>query len=137
MTGSCLCGGVRYTVSAPFVDAVYCHCTRCQRRTGSAAAASAWVAPDAFRIVAGEELVHCFQPETGFAKCFCSDCGSALWAMDAADPSKRLVRLGTVDGDPGIAPSARQFVAYAAVWEPIPDDGLPHYPERRPPAQPG
>ena len=43
------------------------------------------------------------------------------------------------DGDPGVRPSARQFVAYAAPWEPIPDDGLPRYDERmpaRPPTQP-
>ena len=41
------------------------------------------------------------------------------------------VRLGSFDEDPGIRPTARQFVAYAAAWEPIPDDGLPRYPERR------
>jgi hypothetical protein len=39
------------------------------------------------------------------------------------------VRLGTFDGDPGIRPSFRQFVAYAAPWERIPDDGLPRFPE--------
>jgi hypothetical protein len=39
------------------------------------------------------------------------------------------IRLGAFDGDPGIRPSVRQFVAYAASWEPIPDDGLPRYPE--------
>ncbi len=38
LTGGCLCGGVRYEVSAPLVSAGYCHCTRCQRRTGTAAA---------------------------------------------------------------------------------------------------
>ena len=44
-----------------------------------------------------------------------------------ADTGDRLraVRMGTFDGDPGIRPSYRQFTAYAAVWEPIPDDGLP------------
>jgi hypothetical protein len=31
--------------------------------------------------------------------------------------------------DPGIRPQVRQFVAYAAAWEPIPDDGLPRHPE--------
>jgi hypothetical protein len=38
-----------------------------------------------------------------------------------------------VDGDPGIRPGFRQFVAYAASWEEIPNDGLPRYPERKPP----
>lgn len=39
------------------------------------------------------------------------------------------IRLGAFDGDPGIRPSVRQFVAYAAEWEAIPEDGLPRYPE--------
>jgi hypothetical protein len=39
--------------------------------------------------------------------------------------------MGTFDRDPGIRPSARQFVADAAPWEPIPDDGLPRHPESR------
>ena len=30
--------------------------------------------------------------------------------------------------DPGIRPQWRQYVAYAASWEEIPDDGLPRYP---------
>ena len=38
---------------------------------------------------------------------------------------------GAFDGDPGIRPSVRQFVAYAAPWEAIPDDGLPRHPESR------
>jgi hypothetical protein len=42
------------------------------------------------------------------------------------------VRMGAFDADPGIRPSYHQFVAYAAEWEEIPDDGLPRYPERRP-----
>jgi hypothetical protein len=42
------------------------------------------------------------------------------------------VRLGVIDRDPGIRPQWRQFVAYAAPWEPIPDDGLPRYDEGKP-----
>jgi hypothetical protein len=44
----------------------------------------------------------------------------------------KVVRFGAFEGDPGIRPSARQFVDYAAPWEPIPDDGLPRFPDRRP-----
>jgi hypothetical protein len=42
------------------------------------------------------------------------------------------VRFGVFDRDPGIRPTYRQFVAYAAPWEPIPDDGLEQFPESRP-----
>jgi hypothetical protein len=132
LTGGCLCGAVRYAVSEPLVSASYCHCTRCQRRTGSAAEASARVAPGSFRITAGAELVRSYQPDDGFADDFCSACGGALWARSPDDPDVISVRLGTFDDDPGIRPSYRQFVAYAAQWEPIPDDGLPRYPERGP-----
>jgi hypothetical protein len=41
------------------------------------------------------------------------------------------VRLGTFDGDPGLRPTFRAFVAYAAPWEPIPDDGLERHDESR------
>ena len=39
--------------------------------------------------------------------------------------------MGAFDDDPGIRPSVRQFVADAAPWEPIPDDGLPRFPGSR------
>ncbi len=130
--GSCLCGSVRYEVRAPFVSASYCHCTRCQRRTGTAAAASARVAPGALRVTSGEELIAEWAPPEGWAKCFCSGCGGALWSRHPDDSSVVSVRLGTVEGDPGIRPQYRQFVAYAASWEPIPEDGLPRYAEGRP-----
>ncbi len=90
--------------------------------------------PGSLRIVAGEELVRTYQPPDGFGKAYCSACGSALWSQDPADLDTISVRLGAFDGDPGIRPSYRQFVAYAAPWEPIPDDGLPRFPERRPSA---
>jgi hypothetical protein len=41
------------------------------------------------------------------------------------------VRLGTIDGDPGVTMEWRQFLNYAAPWEPIPDDGVPRFPESR------
>ena len=132
LTGGCLCGSVRFEVSEPPVVASYCHCTRCQRRTGTAAAISARIVPGSLRVVSGNELVKAWVPDDGFAKEFCSACGSALWSRNPADPEMISVRMGAFDADPGIRPSYRQFVAYAAPWEPIPDDGLERYPERRP-----
>ncbi|HYB24972.1 MAG TPA: hypothetical protein VED41_14320 [Solirubrobacteraceae bacterium] len=41
------------------------------------------------------------------------------------------VRLGTLDGDPGIRPQFRQFIDSAAPWEPVPDDGLQRFPRSR------
>ena len=130
LSGGCLCGGVRYELTEAPVSASYCHCRRCQRRTGTAASAQARVAPGALRIVQGAELVREWAPADGWPKCFCSVCGSALWSRSPTDPDLFSVRLGTFDEDPGISPQYRQFVAFAAAWEPIPDDGLPRYEER-------
>jgi hypothetical protein len=132
LTGGCLCGGVRFEVTAPPISAGYCHCTRCQRRTGTAASVSAALEPGSLRVTDGEELVRAYEPGDGWAKVFCSACGSALWSRHPDDHARVSVRLGAFDSDPAVRPSDRQFVAYAAAWEPIPDDGLPRYPERRP-----
>jgi hypothetical protein len=130
LTGGCLCGGVRYEVTEAPVKATYCHCTRCQRRTGGAVSAQARIVPGSLRLLQGRELVRGWQPpDEGFEKCFCSECGSALWSR-SPDGEIWSVRMGTFDSDPGVRPSHRQFVAYAAVWEPIPDDGLERFPER-------
>jgi len=96
MTGGCNCGAARYEVSEPFVSASYCHCSRCQRRTGTAAAANGRVAHGSFRIVAGEDQLRAWKPDAGFEKWFCGECGSALFSRSPSDP--------------GIRPSYRQFV---------------------------
>jgi hypothetical protein len=127
-----MCGGVRYQLSAPPEYAGYCHCTRCQRRSGTSASISAQVVRGSFTITSGEELVAAYRPQDGFEKAFCSGCGSALFSRNPADPEQIGVRMGTFDGNPGVRPSYRQYVAYAAPWEPIPDDGLPRHPEGRP-----
>jgi hypothetical protein len=132
LTGRCGCGAVSFEVTAPFVSASYCHCTRCQRRTGAAASASARAEPGSIRVVAGEEELRSWAPEGGFEKLFCSRCGSAVFNRAPGDTEYAGVRLGAIDGDPGIRPQWHQYVAYAAPWEELPDDGLPRYPEARP-----
>jgi hypothetical protein len=123
---------VRYEVTAPPLSVGYCHCTRCQRRSGTAASAQARLSPGSFRITQGEELVREYAPPEGFLKCFCSTCGSALWSKSPEDSQVMSVRLGSFDGDPGLRPTFRAFVTYAAPWEPIPDDGLERNAESRP-----
>ncbi len=132
LTGGCLCGAVRFEVTEPLVSSGYCHCTRCQRRTGTAASPGARIAPGSLRVLAGEEHIRAYEPDDGFAKVFCSACGSSLWSRSQEDPDVVSIRLGAFDDDPGIRPTYRQFVAYAAPWEPIPDDGLERFPESRP-----
>jgi hypothetical protein len=132
LTGSCGCGAVRFEISEPLVAAYYCHCTRCQKRTGTATQASARAAPGSVSVTAGEEHLGDWRPPGGMAKTFCTQCGSHLFARDPESGAIGAVRLSAIDGDPGVRPEYRQFVAYAAAWEPIPDDGLPRYHERAP-----
>ena len=131
LTGGCGCGAVRFEISEPLVSASYCHCTRCQRRTGTPASTNARLAPGSLSITAGEDELRAWAPEDGMEKVFCGLCGSALFAR-RPDAEIAGVRLGAFDGDPGIRPQWHQYVAYAAPWHPLPDDGLPRYPESRP-----
>ncbi|MCW3013322.1 MAG: hypothetical protein JWO02_414 [Solirubrobacterales bacterium] len=132
LTGGCGCGAVRFEIDEPLVTAIYCHCTRCQRRSGTAVGASARIVPGSFRLLRGAEELRRWSPGGGLAKVFCGRCGSAVSANDPDTDEVVAVRMGAIDGDPGVRPEAHQFVAYAAPWEPIADDGLPRFEERLP-----
>ena len=88
--------------------------------------------PGSLRVTSGAEHLRGWAPEGGLEKVFCGACGSAMFARDPESGEISIIRLAAIDGDPGVRPSARQFVAYAAPWEPIPEDGLPRFPERIP-----
>jgi hypothetical protein len=126
--GGCLCGDVRFEVIEPFVGSGYCHCTHCQRRTGTAVSANARVARSGFRLLSGADRLESFQPTPeSNPKVFCRRCGSHLFSGDPFAGEQVAIRLGVLDADPGIRPQWRQWVDSAPDWEPIPDDGLPRY----------
>jgi hypothetical protein len=131
LTGGCLCGAVRFAVEQPLRGLVYCHCGRCRRRTGTAFGASALASPGAVTVAEGTEQLRTYRPEEGFAKQFCGRCGSQLFALDT-DGGIRVVRFGTLDEPPDLPVLGHQFVAYAAPWHPLPDDGAPRFDERMP-----
>ncbi len=132
-TGGCLCGGVRFELAEAAQEAYWCHCTRCQRRTGTAASAQARIDGRTFRLLQGEELVKAWRhPDGGFEKCFCRECGAQLFSRNPDDPTQMSVRMSAFDDDPGVRPSWRAYVAYAANWEPLPDDGLERFDEGKP-----
>ena len=128
LTGGCNCSAVRYEISEPPLVAGYCHCSRCQRRTGTAASPSAAVKAETFRIIRGEDHIRRWNAGDGNDKAFCGTCGSALFSENPNDPAIVFVRMGSFDDDPGVRPSLRAHVASAAVWERIPDDGLVRFP---------
>jgi hypothetical protein len=131
LQGGCLCGAVRFEVSAPFISAGYCHCTHCQRRTGTGSSANGRVPQEGFRLTAGASELRSFKPTEGVPKIFCGTCGSALFSGDPFSDAEVAVRLGALDDHPGIEPEYRQFVSSAAPWEAIPEDGLPRFSRSR------
>jgi hypothetical protein len=125
LKGSCLCGGVEYEVRDPEVMAV-CHCSRCQRWTGSSLSGVV-VDPSNFEITKGQDLVKRYESE-GFApRHFCSTCGSSLYD-DLGE--KYFVAAGLMR-ELDLEPSFHLQVAYKATWEAI-GDNAPQFAENPP-----
>jgi hypothetical protein len=102
IAGSCLCGGVRYELRGPFLRAGHCHCGRCRKHSGAAAGTQGRVRREDFVLLAGAELVRSYRPGNGAVKAFCVTCGSSLFGGTWPDGPEVTIRLGSVDGDPGI-----------------------------------
>ena len=131
--GSCLCGGVRYEVTAPFLRANYCHCSRCRKHSGGAASAQGRVPREGFRLLSGGELIEVYRPEGGgMVKAFCRVCGSSVFGGTWPEGPEVSIRFGTLDDDPGIQPQFHSFVDSKASWERLSDDGLRRFPEGPP-----
>jgi hypothetical protein len=130
--GGCLCGGVRFEITRPFLRANHCHCSRCRKHSGAATSTQGRVPREGFRLLDGEELLRIYRPDGGMAKVFCSVCGSSLFGGAWPDGPQVSIRFGALDGDPGIRPQYHSFTDSKAVWETLPDDGLPRHPERAP-----
>jgi hypothetical protein len=133
LTGGCNCGAVRFEVTAPLEVAHYCHCTRCQRRTGTAASVNARAASGTVQILAGRDRLRAWRPPDGREKWFCDECGSAVFSSGEEFSDPIGIRMGAFDQDPGIRPSAHYYVDYAAPWEELPNDGLPRFAKDRRP----
>ena len=141
LEGSCQCGAVTFRVDSPHPFPYQrCYCSVCRKTQGGGGYAINLGADFASLRVTGRQHITVYHarlkdPEDARAhrspaeRHFCGTCGSALWSRDPATGATG-VRLGAFDGDPGVRPQYRQFVAYAAAWEEVPDDGLPHYDER-------
>ncbi len=130
MSGRCACGAVAFEVTKPFESAGYCHCKRCQRRSGALWSANALVPGDGFRVTEGAENIRVWAPEDGLPKAFCATCGGHVYGGDLDGPIV-AVRLGALEGDPGIRPSWHTWLESAEEWHPIPDDDLERHQQGR------
>ena len=115
--GSCSCGAVRFEITQPFTHFFVCHCSFCQKDSGSAFAANLFTHVGALRWLAGEELVSNFRKaETRHVRSFCSCCGSAV-ANAQLGGDLCIVPAGSLDQAPAILPEAHLFVNSATAWE--------------------
>ncbi|MCB1559513.1 MAG: GFA family protein [Xanthomonadales bacterium] len=124
LAGSCLCGAVRFEITGEFSGFYLCHCVRCRKDTGSAHAANLFSTTARLQWLAGEAQVSGYElPGTRHGRSFCSRCGSAL-------PSRQLggkllvVPAGSLDGEPGVHPTAHIFCDDKAVWESLLPEAL-------------
>jgi len=129
IAGSCLCGSVKFEVSPPFAAFRYCHCSRCQKASGSAHAANIFVPELQFRWVAGESRVKRFDLPGAkrFAVCFCADCGTRV-PHKVATTANVLIPAGVLDADPGMRPEMSIFWKSHAAWY-VPVSDMPSHDE--------
>lgn len=132
VSGSCLCGTVRYEISGNLGIFQYCHCSRCRKFTGSAHSANLLVRPDQFRWLSGEESIGRYEPPESrhFATVFCRNCGCSM-PWHAKSGKAVVVPAGTLDEHPGIEPMQNIFCASRAAWYREASD-LPRYGELPP-----
>ena len=116
--GSCLCGRVVYEITGELTGLYFCHCSRCQKRTGSAFQSSAQCQKIDFRWVEGEELICATEHHT-----FCSQCGSQVPV--ALSENVYWIPVGSLE-DIDLQFQSHIFVESKARWYEI-TDGLVQY----------
>ena len=123
ITGTCLCGAVKFEATPPFVTFRYCHCRRCQKASGSAHAANAFVPVTQFKWLAGESLVKRFDLPRAqrFAVSFCTECGTRV-PHRVNTTENMLIPAGLFDADPGARPESSIFWKSNAAWYTSPQE---------------
>ncbi len=127
LAGGCLCGKVRYEISAPPITTANCHCRSCQKSVGAPHAAILIVPASSF-VVTGEvkEFVTIAASGNEMHRVFCPECGSGLFAKNSGFPDVRPVLATTLD-DPSIyKPEKDIWVADAQPWD-VMDPALPKF----------
>lgn len=122
--GGCACGAVRYRLKKPPLFVQCCHCTWCQRETGSAFVINAMIEAREVETLAAapEEVPTPSASGAGQIIHRCPTCHVALWSVySGAGPLFRFVRVGTLD-DPSVAPpQAWIYTSTRQPWLPVPE----------------
>ena len=127
MRGGCLCGAVRFEVSAPASDLYHCHCSMCRRIHGTASATYAVVTRTAMTLTKGEDMLSHYESSPGVTRSFCRQCGCQIAIDVAYQPEDRWFMPGILDDPvhPGAGNRERHiFVSSKLPWLHL-DDVLP------------
>ena len=129
--GGCLCGAIRYCLSAAPLATMHCHCDNCRKASG--AAMLTWLTVDTadFEWLHGEAQRYSYESEhySGTVqRWFCAACGSQLgWHRE--DEGTVDLTAGSLD-DPGVVePTHHVFTRGRVRWMKLADD-LPRYETR-------
>jgi hypothetical protein len=128
-TGGCLCGAVRFSITAKPIAAYYCHCTMCQRNGGGPFMAGATVPIETLVFTNGEPKAYESSP--GFVRLSCGECGSPVGFRAKDNPKLTDFSLGCLDDPNTIMPEFHMFTSTQVSWCEI-VDGLPRHPEGAP-----
>lgn len=115
MKGSCFCGAVAYQIDQLDGAIVHCHCLSCRKSHAAAFASTARVSRENFQWLRGQSLLSSFESSPGKQRHFCSVCGSHLVAERAAQ-SHVIVRVATLDDDPGLIPKFHIWRSHDVAW---------------------
>jgi hypothetical protein len=120
--GRCVCGAVRYRLTAEPFTLYACHCTDCQSQSGSAFRLSMPVARAAIELTAGEPEHAEYTPLGGRTKqaARCASCATWLWGEPERAPAVAILRPSTLDDRSWVEPVAHIWVRSAQPWVRIP-----------------
>ncbi len=116
--GGCLCGAVRYECTAEPVAVYYCHCTDCQKASGTAFHTGVFVPVDAFTIVQGEAATYERPSDAGntVTHAFCRDCGAPLYVFSSARTTHRSIKAGSLDDSSWLKPEFHIWTQSETPW---------------------
>lgn len=131
--GGCLCGAVRYRLTQTPEKIIQCHCTECQKASGTGASVNAPVATADFELVQGSPAVFSKQVHSGrtLNRYFCNQCGSPLFSRRENAPEMTLLKIGTLDGPSTATVVMNVWTSRARPWMNW-DEALPAHEQNRP-----
>src|SRR5580698_9120567 len=111
LEGGCACGAVRYRLASAPMFVNCCHCTWCQRETGSAFVINAIIEADRVELTKGQTLAVATRSESGAGQIIhrCAACHVALWSHYGGRTRTSFVRAGTLDRADAVKPDAYIF----------------------------